>query len=107
MAPEAFRCSADTTHAADHGHSSVCRTGSTLGSPHHASRATMTAVETAATDQMLPGPPSLVTTGPPAPAQASIPPLTLTGSNPLPASSSATLAERPPALQMTYSVADR
>src|ERR1700733_1618319 len=132
MAPEAFRCSADTTHAADHGHSSVCRTGSTLGSPHHASRATMPAVATAggggtsqprsgegarpaiqhptgddATGQMLPTPPSLVTTGRPASAQASIPPSTLTGSNPLRASSWATFAERPPALQMTYNVADR
>ena len=56
---------------------------------------------------MDPGLPSSVTTGRPAAAQASMPPSTLMGSNPSRARNSATFAERPPALQMTYSVADR
>jgi hypothetical protein len=93
-----FRCNVDTTHAAGHGHSSVCRTGSTLESPQQPNRATMRAVVAARgggasqprsgqrgvtvvrTDQMVPGAPSSVTTGRPASAQASIPPLTLMGS---------------------------
>ena len=52
-------------------------------------------------DQTLPGPPSSVTTGRPALAHASIPPLTLTGSYPLRARYCATFCDRPPALQMT------
>ena len=56
---------------------------------------------------MLPGPPSSVTTDRPAAAQASMPPSTLIGSKPSRAKNSATFADRPPALQMTYSVADR
>ena len=46
-----------------------------------------------------------MTTGRPALAHASIPPLTLTGSYPLPARYCATFCERPPALQMTYNFA--
>jgi hypothetical protein len=57
--------------------------------------------------QMLPGLPSPATTGRPAAAQANMPPSTLMGSKPSRARNSATFAERPPALQMTYRVADR
>lgn len=138
-APTACRCSADTTSVACRGHSSVCRTGSTLGSlaplspasgwghpqphsgegagPHiiarcrlvadadHAIRLTgrskSAASGDAAAGQMAPGPPSAAITWRPASAHASIPPLTLIGSYPWWASSWATFAERPPALQMT------
>src|SRR6202012_3899249 len=123
----ACRCSADTTSVACRGHSSVCRTGSTLGalvplSPasarcrlvadaDHAIRLTGPSKSAAGGDsaagQMGPGPPSAAITWRPASAHASIPPLTLIGSQPWWASSWATLAERPPALQTTYSVADR
>lgn len=85
----ACRCSAGTSPVGGHARSSAFRTWNRPGSSDQPSQRLSTAAQTA------PAPPSSVTTGRPASAQACMPPLTLMGAYPFCARYSATRCERP------------